>query len=373
MRATISRMQQYKNIYFLDWKNHESTARYHALAARYHNVYRINISGSLANTVRICAQLSNLNYFWVVSSLTDYSNFDFAQYSEVGLEPYLQVFGANTWLVSKYHTNLTPAEYLYLDGFPDIHFTKTELESDRKLLDIVYISNGEPEAEKHYQHLLKTVKTGNKIHRIDRIDGRSAAYYAAASVSTTAWFFAVFAKLEVNPEFDWTWYPSATNSPMHYVFNAHNPVNGLEYGHMAMIAYNKLLTLETEYTGLDFVMTKAHDLVPILSGTARYNQNPIVTWRTAFRECIKLRDNGSEESLARLQTWLTMDRGEFGNWSVLGARDAVTYYEAVDGEFDQLLLSYEWSWLNNYFTQRYPGHLTHTRPQFQLHTQLPDQ
>ena len=364
---------KYYNIYFLDWKNEESTARYHSLSVRYPNVYRINIIESLANTVRVCAQLSNLNYFWVVSSLTDYSSFNFEQYSEVGLEPYLQVFGANTWLVSKHHTNLTPAKYLYLDGFPDIHFTKTNLKSDRKLLDIVYISNGEPDAENHYQHLLKTAKAGNKIHRIDRIDGRSAAYRAAAGVSTTAWFFAVFAKLEVNPDFDWTWHPDIKNSPMHYIFDAYNPVTGLKYGHMAMIAYNKMLTLETEYTGLDFVMTKAHDLVPILSGTARYNQNPIVTWRTAFRECVKLQNNGSEESMDRLHTWLTMGREDFGNWSILGAQDAVMYYESVRGQFDQLLLSYDWAWLNNFFSQRYPGYLMHTRPQFQLHTQSPNQ
>lgn len=355
------------NIYFLDWKNAESTARYRALSARYPNVYRINIGKSLADTVRICARLSNINYFWVVSSLTDYSNFEFEQYNELGLEPYMQVLGANTWLVSKHHTNLIPGEYEYLEGFPNLHFVQTNLKADTELLDIVYISNGEPEAEKHYQHLLKTVKTGNKIHRIDRIDGRSAAYCAAASISTTAWFFAVFAKLEVNPEFDWTWQPDPIKGPMHYIFNALNPVNGLEYGHMAMIAYSKTLTLETEYTGLDFVMTKPHDLVPILSGTARYNQDPIVTWRTAFRECVKLQDNGSKEALDRLQIWLTGNHGEFGDWSIRGARDALEYYNSVNGDFDKLMFSYDWGWLNKTFAEKYSQLLA--QPQTQLLSQ----
>lgn len=355
------------NIYFLDWKNDESTSRYHALAARYPNVYRINIVESLANTVRVCAQLSNLNYFWVVSSLTDYSNFEFGQYSELGLEPYMQVFGGNTWLVSKHHTDSIPAEYEYLEGFPNLHFVDTNLVSDTKLLDIVYISNGEPEAGKHYQHLLKTAKTGNKIHRIDRIDGRNAAYHAAASISTTAWFFAVFAKLEVNPEFDWTWQPDAAMGPMHYIFNALNPVNGLEYGHMAMIAYNKMLTLTTEYTGLDFVMTKPHDLIPLLSGTARYNQDPIVTWRTAFRECIKLKHNGSPESNDRLQIWVTNNQGKFGTWSTRGAQDAVEYYNSVDGDFDKLMFSYNWDWLNKTFAEKYSQLLA--QPQTQLLSQ----
>jgi len=351
------------NIYFLDWKNSESDKRYWALCSRYPNVFRINIGNSLAETVRICAQLSDQNYFWVVSSLTDYSNFEFEKYSEKGLEPYMQVMGANTWLVSKYHTNLIPAEYEYLEGFPNLHFTSTELKTDSKLLDIVYISNGEPDAEKHYQHLLKTVKTGNKIHRIDRIDGRSAAYRAAASISTTAWFFAVFAKLEVNPNFDWTWHADPTKGPRHYIFNARNPVNNLEYGHMAMIAYSKTLTLSTEHTGLDFVMTKPHDLVPILSGVARYNQDPIVTWRTAFRECIKLQHNGSDESIARLQTWLTVNIGQHGIWSIRGAEDAVDYYNNSNGEFSKLMLSYDWAWLNDLFQQKYPQLLVQPRTQ----------
>jgi hypothetical protein len=220
-------------------------------------------------------------------------------------------------------------------------------------LDIVYISNGEPYAEKHYQHLLKSVKTGNKIHRVDGINGRTAAYQAAASVSTTAWFFAVFAKLEVNAKFDWLWQPDIVKGPLHYIFHAHNPVNGLEYGHMAMIAYNKSLTLSTEYTGLDFVMTKPHIILPIQSGTAHFNQDPIVTWRTAFRECLKLKQNGSDESLQRLKTWATVAAGSNYVWSLRGAYDAVEYYDSVDGKFEDLLLSYDWAWLNIYFQKKY--------------------
>ena len=350
-------MNQY-NIYFLDWKNKEADQRYRELSLRYPNVYKINLQDSLSDSIRLLSKISDRRYFWVVNSITDYSNFQFENYSEKGLEPYLQVFGANTWLVSRDHISQVPDSVRYIEEFPDQHFIETDLKFDTQPLDIVYISNGEPQAEKHYQHLLKTARSGNKIHRIDGVNGRTAAYQAAANVSDTAWFFAVFAKLEVDPDFDWHWKPEPIKGPMHYIFYARNPVNNLEYGHMAMVAYNKSLTLGTEYTGLDFVMTKPHNILPIPSGIAYYDQDAIITWRTAFRECLKLKLNGSEESIDRLTAWLTVGQGQFGKWSTAGAQDAVDYYDSVNGEFDKLILSYDWDWLNQYFQQKYNPQLT---------------
>lgn len=341
------------NIYFLDYKNASADQRYRDLSAKYPNVYRVNLLDTLAETIRALARLSDQRYFWVVSSITDYHGFRFENYSEKGLEPYLQVFDANTWFVNRDQILSIDNNIKYIEGFPDQHFVDTTLKVDRTPLDIVYISNGEPEAEKHYQHLVNSVKSQNKIHRIKGINGRTAAYQAAALKSTTAWFFAVFAKIEVNPEFNWLWQPDPIKGPMHYIFHAHNPVNGLEYGHMAVVAYSKTLTLATEYTGLDFVMTKPHDVVPALSGIARFNQNPIVTWRTAFREVLKLKQDGSEDALEKLRVWTSKAVGLNGIWSIKGARDAVEYYIEVNGEYDKLMLSYDWTWLNNRFQQKY--------------------
>ena len=341
------------NFYFLDWKNKSSNARYQELCNRYSSVHRINLQDSLADTLRLCAQMSDSEHFWIVSSLTDYTNFKFENHDKIGLDPYVQVFGGNTWFANRKTVAQLPTNISQIDALPNLHFVNTDLSTDKVLLDIVYISNNEPDAEKYYQHLLKTVKTPNKIHRINGIQGRNAAYHAAANISTTPWFFAVFSKLKVQSDFDWTWNPDAIKGPMHYIFHARNPVNGLEYGHMAMVAYNKHLTLSTVHTGLDFVMTRPHDILPILSGTAHYNQSPIVTWRSAFRECLKLKADGSPESMSRLHTWSTCQVGEFGEWSTQGAHDAIEYYDTVNGDFEKLKLSYDWEWLNAYFNDRY--------------------
>jgi hypothetical protein len=189
----------------------------------------------------------------------------------------------------------------------------------------------------------------NKVKRVDGVNGRVLAYHASAQASTTPWFFAVFAKLEVNPEFDWAWQPDRMQQPKHYIFHARNPVNGLEYGHQAMIAYNKNLVLDNSGVGLDFTLDSEHEVVPVLSGTAYYNSDAWTCWRTAFREALKLHTSTDVESKYRLQQWLTVNlAGITGEWSIRGAEDAVEYYESVGGDFAELKKSYDWAWLSSY-------------------------
>jgi hypothetical protein len=153
--------------------------------------------------------------------------------------------------------------------------------------------------------------------------------------------------------FDWTWQPDRMQQPKHYIFHARNPVNDLEYGHQAMIAYNRDLVLANTGHGLDFTLDSAHEVVPIRSGTACYTDTPWIAWRTAFREVLKLRASLPDvESEYRLKCWLNTGKGINGEWSVRGAEDAVAYYEEVDGEFEALKKSYEWTWLSSYAFMR---------------------
>ena len=226
-----------------------------------------------------------------------------------------------------------------------------------ELLDIIYISNGEPDAEKWYDHLCNVVGNATICKRITNVDGRVEAYKAAAELSTTPWFFAVFAKLEVVADFNWGWQPDYLQEPKHYIFHSKNPVNGLEYGHMGVIAYNKRLVLETNDSGLDFTLSKAHAVVPVVSAIAHYNTTPELTWRTAFRECIKLKDDaektGSIESNYRLVIWLNQAEGLHAESSLQGARDALGYYNDVNGDYDKLMLTFEWAWLKQYYATKY--------------------
>jgi hypothetical protein len=253
-----------------------------------------------------------------------------------------------------------PYLYKYDEGLPYNYYADNAI-------DVVYISNGEPDADKYFEHL-KTVlgqkhvvadfpRFANKLHRVSNVNGRVAAYQAAAQASTSHWFFAVFAKLEVDKDFDFNWQPDYWQEPKHYIFNAKNPVNGLEYGHMGMIAYNKRLVLANNNPGIDFTLSQPHETVPKLSGVAHFNQDAWTTWRTAFRETLKLRmfmeTNPTLETEHRLETWRTVAAGNYSNYSIDGANDAIAYYEESAGDPDKLQLSFEWAWLRARYDAKY--------------------
>ena len=257
--------------------------------------------------------------------------------------------GGNTTLVTRDAKNYISKQvydYPYID--------KTHVTYNEKPLDIVFISNGESNAEENWEHL-KTITKGvkNRLVRVDGVKGRVNAYQAAAKSSNTAWFFACFAKLEVNTDFDWNWQPDRLQQNKHYIFHAKNPITGLEYGHMAMIAYHKDLVLSNTAPGLDFTLDQEHEVVPILSGTAYYADSVEVAWRSAFREALKLKDSNTIDNEYRLEHWLNCGNGDIGIWSKRGAKDAIEYYDSVNGDFAKLKLSYEWEWLDNYFKQKY--------------------
>jgi hypothetical protein len=251
----------------------------------------------------------------------------------------------------------TAAGYIRTQLYDYPYIDKTHPTLKDQPLDIVFISNGENNAEDLYQHLVNCVggnflsDRGYRIKRVQNVQGRVAAYHAAAKASATPWFFAVFGKLEVNKDFDWDWQPDRMQQPKHYIFHAGNPVNGLVYGHQAMIAYNRQLVLENTGVGLDFTLDQAHEVVPIISGTANYAESPWMAWRTAFREALKLRASLPDvENEYRLKVWLKEDSGTIanGHWSHKGAQDAMEFYESVDGNPTELRKSYEWDWLASY-------------------------
>jgi hypothetical protein len=253
--------------------------------------------------------------------------------------------GATSVIVPK---TAVPYIKTQLYDYPHIDKTHRVHHLDQSL-DIVFISNGEKDAEANFNWLTTVARPAiNRIHWSNGVTGRVASYHAAAELSTTPWFFAVFAKLRVNQHFDWSWQPDRMQQAKHYIFHARNTINDLEYGHQGMIAYNKKLVLENIGTGLDFTLDQPHEVVPLLSGEAIYYTSNWVAWRTAFRECLKLRASLPDvENEYRLKQWLEVDHGA-GQWSSKGAQDAVDYYEEVGGDFEALKKSYEWSWLATY-------------------------
>jgi hypothetical protein len=244
-------------------------------------------------------------------------------------------------------------DYAYID--------KSQRTQGDTAQDVIFISNGESMAEQNWQHLASICP---RARRSDGVTGRERAYKAAAELSSTPWFYAVFAKTEVYPTFKFDFQPDRMQQPKHYIFHSRNPLNGLEYGAMNVNLYNRQLVLDTQ-PGIDFTLSAAHEVVPMCISTTRFNTDPWVTWRSAFREVLKLKlevDQGADVEIQyRLNTWLTVANGDNAEWCLAGGQDAINYYTAVNGDYEKLSLSFDWQWLQDHYHSLY-----HTRPWLEL-------
>ena len=229
----------------------------------------------------------------------------------------------------------------------------TDWNVDEKPQDIVFISYDEKNADLNWDLLKKQHPQAKRLHGVD---GQLNALREAARISETDHYFAVFAKTQINPDFKFDFLPDRLRTPSHYIFNARNMSNDLEYGTMGVILYNCDLLLsanEAEF-GVDFTTSFPIQVVPELSAFAHFAEDEYRAWRTAFRECTKLqsrciRDQVDIETQHRLNVWCTHAHGDYSEWVLRGANDGVAF--ADSGE--DLKQINDWRWLRNRFDSLY--------------------
>ena len=91
-----------------------------------------------------------------------------------------------------------------------------------------------------------------------------------------------------------------------------------------------------------------------LSNITAFNTDPFNTWKSAFRECVKLSsrisNHDDDESLYRLKTWCTVgDDKPYGEYSIAGALAGNEY--GCKYKDDEIMLSKinDWKWLADEF------------------------
>ena len=226
-----------------------------------------------------------------------------------------------------------------------------------ELMDVVFISYDEPDAEQNWNVLAQRCTRAKRVHGVA---GMETALEAAADLSATPWYYAVFAKTRLHEQFDFSYVPDRMQQPKNYIFDCINTVNGLQYGHMGVVMYNcqgiRELNQATNF-GLDYTLSFAHESVPIVSCYGNFNQTPYHTWRTAFRECAKLAYFESQSPTVdgeyRLNTWLSRARGDHADWCLKGAQDGLEFFKVSDQSLATLKQSFRWGWLREYFVLRY--------------------
>jgi len=243
-----------------------------------------------------------------------------------------------------------------LYDYPNIDKTHRNDREDA-VMDVIFISYDEPDAEQNWNTLARRCVRAKRVHGVA---GMEIALEAAADLSSTPWYYAVFAKTRLHEQFDFSYVPDFMQQPKNYIFDCINTVNGLQYGHMGIVMYNcqgiRQLNQAKNF-GLDYTLSYAHESVPIVSCYGNFNQTPYHTWRTAFRECAKLAYFESQSPTVdgeyRLNTWMSRAQGDHAEWCLKGAQDGVEFFKASDQKLTTLKQSFRWEWLREYFVSRY--------------------
>jgi hypothetical protein len=226
--------------------------------------------------------------------------------------------------------------------------------------DIFFLSYQEPNADVMFDMLKQRFPRAQRVHGIK---GIQYAHLHCAELSKTNMFYTVDADTMIDAHWLFDYRPADYDRQYLHVWHSMNPVNGLSYGWGGIKLWPTRLLLEFKSNWLDFTTSVGNiKLMPYIVATSNYNCDQLSTWRSAFRESVKLCHNVAQgdhsESLDRLMTWLTVANDvQWALDNLQGARSGVEYYLeiATHGNFNQLGNINDFDWLLQRFNNRIDG------------------
>jgi hypothetical protein len=162
------------------------------------------------------------------------------------------------------------------------------------LLDVFFLSMGEPGSEENWQRLLEFAP---KAKRVKDVVGIFNAHRVCATLSNTENFWVVDADAWIADQFDFSWEPDA--NALHWnvpetqcinIWKSTNPVNKLEYGYGGVKLFPRDPFIKKHNWEVD-MSTSLSDVIvsrDFVSCETRFNTTPESAWIGAFRECAKL-------------------------------------------------------------------------------------
>ena len=315
---------------------------------------------SQADSLKVLGWYKHINYHSDgVKRITLGNMYDWVHYSNARFD-----YDPNLWEKRNLHAFGTNGSVLLVPRDCKSHFSSqyydypyilrhTDWNVNEKPQDVVFISYDEKNADLNYDILKKYCPRAKRLHGVE---GQLNALREAARISDTDHYFAVFAKTKINPDFKFDFLPDRLRVSSHYIFNAKNMSNDLEYGTMGVILYNCRLLLDADEDkfGVDFTTSFPLQVVPELSAYAYFAEDEYRAWRTAFRECTKLQSRCipgqiDVETHYRLNIWCTKAHGDYSEWVLKGANDGVEFAKTTDN----LKQVNDWDWLRNRFDSIY--------------------
>jgi hypothetical protein len=138
-----------------------------------------------------------------------------------------------------------------------------------------------------------------------------------------------------------------------HVWRSKNPVNELVYGYGGVKLLPTKLTLDMDCASTDMTTSISNRFRPMeqISNTSLFNSTPFNTWKSAFRECVKLSSKvidrqDNKETEARLNVWCNNSNDSI---AIAGAKAGRQYGEANKNNKEALAKINDFDWLKEQY------------------------
>ena len=314
------------------------------------------------------AEQDNNAYFWTVDPNVDtYDNWNAKYKPAVENADKLHVWQKLNPRTGKVHAyggvRLWPNPFL--DAFKpsyssdDIKYSKTlrgklqyvkDALSVSKPYDIVFLSYKEAGSTTAYERLTARFSAT----WVKDIKGIFNAHKEAANRVNSDMFWVVDADADISEDFDFSYIPDVYDEEVVHVWASSNPVTGEEYGYGGVKLFNTEQVREATSWGLDFTtgLSKRFKAMPEISCTTRFNTDAYSTWRSAFRECVKLTLSDDVDSDARLNSWLhPVPDADFRHDAKRGAEEGKAFALENKNNLTELNNINDYEWLRNRYNK----------------------
>jgi hypothetical protein len=313
-----------------------------------------------AQTFKEAQEIALTDFFWAVYNDQDVSNFEFDYIPCNWHSEYIHSF-KNAGLSGEVF--LVPKNANVTDNEIDNRFFINQIEiateaSISRLFDVVFISYEEPNADENYSKLLQIVPHAMRVHGVKGIHN---AHIQAAKLCRTSMLWVVDADARIVDDFKFDFQVGKWDQDVVHVWRSQNPINGLEYGYGGIKLLPTQLTINMDISKPDMTTSISSKFRPMqeISNITGFNTDPYNTWKSAFRECVKLSSKiidrqKDDETHVRLHTWCTVGADQlFGKYALDGAKQGTKYGKKYQTDFDELKKINNFTWLREKFNEQY--------------------
>lgn len=223
------------------------------------------------------------------------------------------------------------------------------------MFDIIFISYNEPNADANWRLLISQFPYARRIYGVKGI--HQAHRTAARLFGISDMFWVVDGDNEVLKDFNFK-EPEGLWDQSVYAYQSKNPINGLIYGNggIKLIPRYYAAKIDPELVDMTTSFAPHFTAVDTIASVTRFNTDPFNTWKSAFRECVKLsskviNNQVDQETEERLDVWCTLGKEQpYGEWSIKGAQEGRNYGKLNTGNANALKKINDFNWLREIFS-----------------------